>query len=134
MVVNVLGYKEIANQTSYMATAYRIGLLKNITPPPNGKMTQSDASRLIFNAMDISMMISYIADGEIKYETAAGDTPLKAYLGLTYGKGVVTRYLNSTTSESPQKGTKEDEVVIGNTIFKAGDFNFVDKLGYSFGY
>ncbi len=134
MVVNVLGYKEIANQTSYMATAYRIGLLKNITPPQNGKMTQSDASRLIFNAMDISMMISYIADGEIKYETAAGDTPLKAYLGLTYGKGVVTRYLNSTTSESPQKGTKEDEVVIGNTIFKAGDFNFVDKLGYSFGY
>lgn len=78
ILVNILGYSMPANEkggfpTGYMMQAAEIGLMKNVgqTQVP---LTRGDVARLVYNALDVNMMVTSAIGSEQTYEVAKGQT------------------------------------------------------------
>ncbi len=134
MVVAFLGYTVKAEAlggypAGYLACAMQLELLKGVKEIGSNPITRGDMARLVYNALETEMLIpqsygedanGYFADGVV--------TPLEYYMHITRYEGMVTAgYVQEITA--PARELKKDEIVINNTIVKAGETEAAEKVG-----
>ena len=141
IILNILGYQQICNQNGgypegYMSTAANLRLFRGITQTE--PFTKRVAAHLIYNALDIDMLIENAdSSGEIYYisggrtlrdlfENSESDRLVKA-------TGIVTA--NATTwLRQPMKGMREDQVEIDGIVYNAGNTAAQEYLGMEVDY
>lgn len=136
-IVVSLGYGAVANgnggyPTGHMIVAAETGLLKNISS--GNIFTRSDFVELLYNALDVDLMIQSASGEEVVYEVAKGETIRGRHLletadEATYkAKGIVSANVD-TWLDVPVQNMKDDEVMIDGVIYRVGETNAAALLG-----
>lgn len=123
-VVVSLGYGAVANgrggyPTGHMLIAAENGLLKNISQE-NG-FTRGDLVELLYNALDMELMVQSVQDGQLVYEVAKEETIRGRHMKeesdkATYkAKGIVSANAD-TWLDVPVQNMKDDEVMMTGII------------------
>ena len=128
VLVCVLGYASTAIQNGgfpdgYIASAARIGLLKNISfeHPP----TRMNIYTAIYNALDIDMLEKQLKNNEDEYVVVKGKTFRNQYKNneiagsVIKGKGILNADYNFYINE-PLSNIKENQVQIGESLYYIG--------------
>ncbi|MGN0180106.1 MAG: S-layer homology domain-containing protein [Monoglobaceae bacterium] len=128
VLVNVLGYAQIANQEGgFAAVAAKLGL--NISTSDSERMTKEEAAAMISRALDNHPLNEQYTDSDERLYEKSNRTLREHYLSRTSirrGTGVMTgnRYTNFA-GESYVR----DAVEIDGTAYRC-DMNFDDYLGW----
>lgn len=136
-VVVSLGYGAVANSKGgypggHMMVAVDTGLLKNISTE-NG-FTRGDLVELLYNALDVELMVQSTKDGQTVYEVAQDETIRGRHMRengdeATYkAKGIVSANAD-TWLDVPVQNMKDDEVMIDGIIYRTGETNAATLLG-----
>ncbi len=135
IVVCALGYKDIAESKGgypdgYISVASSLNLLNGVGSD-SGVMLRENAARLVYNALDVSL-ITYDYTGGMT--TDSDNTLRKIHETLADGreiivkKGVITaNYELGLVRSIPN--IKENQVEINGEIFNAGDTNAAELVG-----
>ena len=136
-VVVSLGYGAVANgrggyPTGHMLVAAENGLLKNISQ--ENSFTRGDLVELLYNALDMDLMVQSVQDGQLIYEVAKGETIRGRHMKensdeTTYkAKGIVSANAD-TWLDVPVQNMKDNEVMIDGIIYRVGTTNAAALLG-----
>lgn len=128
MLLKVMNYGTYleGSQASVLTVANRAGLLDGVET--TGTMTEGKLAQMIYNSFYIGMLeqVTFGGDGN-RWEVGTNTTLY--YHGLQVQKGLVY-----ATERSPlfYTGTavSAGQILIGNTLYQAGETNAVDYLGY----
>lgn len=130
LLVCALGYEPLAQvgggyPFGYQTIAIEKGITKGI-----GKMADSEnvtrgiIAQLIYNALDVELLKTGSPDGKQVYDTDSEETLMSDFLKVVKVTGVVTGTKDSGAS------VKEDEVEVDGLVYKVGNTNAKDYLGY----
>lgn len=137
ILVNTLGYSTPANAkggfpTGYMMQASEIGLLKNIgqTQIP---LTRGEIARLVYNALDIDMMVLSASGSDARYEVSFGKTLRNDLTDKSAGNlmkmtGIVTATVD-TWLLAPNASITKDQIEVNGKIYEAKDPSFKKYIG-----
>lgn len=136
-VVVSLGYGAVANgqggyPTGHMLVAAQNGLLKNIQTEQ--AFCRGDLVELLYNALDVDLMVQSAQNGQMVYEVADGETIRGRHMlstadETTYkSKGIVSANVD-TWLDVPVSNMKDDEVMIDGIIYRVGTTNAAALLG-----
>ena len=137
ILVNTLGYSMPANAkggfpTGYMMQASEIGLLKNLgqTQIP---LTRGEIARVVYNALDINMMVASSTGSTQTYEVSYGKTLRSDLTDMSAGNlmkmtGIVTATID-TWLLAPVASITEDQVEINGKIYEVQDPSFKQYAG-----
>lgn len=137
ILVNTLGYSALANQkggfpTGYMMQAAEIGLLKNLgeTKIP---LTRGEVARLVYNALDIDMMVVTAGGTSGQYEISPGKTLRNDLMSKGVGSlekltGVVTATID-TWLLAPISSITEEQIEINGKIYEIQDPSWKQYAG-----
>lgn len=134
ILANMLGYKDIAGfegegQAGYIKTAQKIGLNKGIYAESSSELTQKDAFRLIYNALEIPIATIQLEGASFSYSyDANGETAMSFWLGLnkvrdlvkTVGTAAVT--WDITGSRIMTVGNRQLQISEGNYYYGLGKY------------
>ena len=132
MTVNALGYGFMAEEnggypTGYMSVAQSLGMLKGISASAGEPLSRGALAQLVYNSLNVELLKeTYGTDGK-GYEES-DETLLERVFGATKAEGLVTA--NSTTALLGGKALNEGEVAIDGEVFKEGETNAGNNLGY----
>ncbi len=135
IIVTALGYDVKAEglggyPSGYLAAAAQAGILKGVSAAGDNALTRHALAQMLYRALDVELFerTQYGGDSHT-YETQEGVTPLTKYLNYNTISGVITA-TNKTGLFSSASTLREDEVVIANKTFKAGNTGAEEYLGY----
>lgn len=136
-MVRLLGYTAKAQAKGgypggYTLTATDLGLLKNVSYEGCDEgITAGALAEIIYNALDVEMIDSYILENSgITVSGAGKRTILESYLGLKKGGGLLTAFEIFSLSSPLSSALELDEVKIDDETYK---YEF-DGLETYFGY
>ncbi len=137
ILVNTLGYSTAANAkggfpTGYMMQASEIGLLKNLgqTQIP---LTRGEIARLVYNALDIDMVVVTGGGSSTRYEVSVGKTLRNDLTDKSEGNlmkmtGIVTATID-TWLLAPIASITKDQIEINGKIYELKDPSFKQYAG-----
>lgn len=133
-LVTLLGYDaEVkysgANAQEFVRIANRLDItsgvgLKNF----DSKITEEEFAIMLYNCLDIPVMMSVIKDLTMNISTYENETFLSKRHDVYYSKGIVTA--NEYTTLSSPDGIGSGMVNIGNETYYVGNTDACDLLGY----
>lgn len=130
----ILGYDKAAEEkgqwpNGHIAMGTQIGLSKNIGAAAAGSaITRKNSAKMNYNALTINMMEQTGFGNNISYEIT-DKTILADTLKVTKISGQVTA--NSNTSLDGKGSVRENEIKIGNTVYKTSVSDTDSLLGYN---
>lgn len=118
----LLGYKEVAQAeggwiTGFVKVASNIGLNKGLHVSAENPLTQADAMKLLYNALNSDMC---------KTEISNGNPAMKEWLSLNKINGIVKTVGNSTTTNL---STGSKMLTVESISLRTDDKNYSDSLG-----
>lgn len=130
ILLNCLGYDEIAAANGgfpggYIKAATECGINKNAWLMTNSVLTKTDAATLMYNALFVQPIIRSSNRTFIKSEK----TLMENVWDVDSVTGVVTGYENTVIGGG--KTLPDDCVEIDGTVYRAGNTNIKDYLGYT---
>ena len=134
VLVSILGYdvKAVSRggyPTGYILTASELGLLKGIDLSYNDEITKEVFAKLIYNALDIDMMMRKTFGESTEFIVEKGTTILTKNLSYKTNEGKVTgNDITRLFDENPT--VSENRVQINGIVFDKGNTNVQDLLGY----
>lgn len=137
VLVCALGYELYAQRqggypAGYFTVAAEKGLTKQINGTLGSEVNRGMMARLVYNALDIDIMDQTEFGDENQFSIAKDKTILSEKLNIEKGEGrVVATGDTALVGSSPLGNT---EVMIDRRIYKIGDTNIEDFLGYSVTY
>jgi len=136
ILIRALGYEPtVASKGGYpggyLSVATQIGLTKNATSGAEEAVKRGIVANLSNNALTIDLMEQTGFGSDIKYEVV-DKTILEDKLDIIYNKGQITANGYSTLTEG--SALEKDEVSINGEIFKIGESNAGNYLGYYVNY
>ena len=133
IIVSVLGYKEMAQQSGgypsgYMNIAGNLSLLSNVSADAEG-ITRGDIASLVYNALFAKMpYIEFPNSSDSMYDKSE-DTILERVFGLKQAKGLVTEVTGlSLTNESINR-EDYDYIAVGGVRYLTEDTEFKSYFG-----
>ena len=140
-MVRLLGYTAKAQAkggypAGYTLTATDLGLLKNVSYEGCDEgITAGALAEIIYNALDVDMVDSYILDNSgIKVTGLGRRTILESYLGLKKGEGLVTASGIISLTTPLDTALLPEEVKINDETFNHEFESMADFLGYEVEY
>jgi len=91
-------------------------------------ITQGELVRLFARAIDIDILNAVSYGEKVQYEKRVGYTILSKNFNIYKGEGIVNG--NSNTLLNGKSSLRTDEVLIDNIVYKTGQTNAGDLLGY----
>ena len=136
MVVNLLGYRDYAEQTAfplgYLNTANNLRLRPDVSAGIDAFISKGEVAIMLQRALDVNMMAQSIFGENISFTVSNGDTLLhKIFGGGRYG-GLLSA--TETTAISGSKMSQKGTVLIDGKKFYVGDTNAKEYLGYYVNY
>ena len=133
LIVNGLGYEVMTKESSYEQVAQRIKLLRNVSYQAQKYITRHELAHLIYNALEIDIMVQTAFSDNPTYVIEKGTTILSENLKAVKLTGVVTAE-NGTDIYSTVR-TKEGIIHIDRAPYYTGDVSVMGLLGHRvFGY
>lgn len=133
MTIRALGYETVAQQnggypTGYLITAGKLNLTRGVSGSYDNAITLSDASKIVFNAMNAPSLEVYLEYNDDTYMVETNKTILSSVYDVSMVKGVIdgNRYVSLPTG----KGMANDEITINGMRFKEGNTDATNLLGY----
>lgn len=112
IIVKMLGYEIYAEmaggwQSGYSKIAADLGINKGMAAGAGGKLTQKQAIRMIYNALDKNICTLQMQGGtDFKFVTDKGETPMSEWLKIEKTTGLVTSVGEATIlHDSAEKNT-----------------------------
>ncbi len=140
-MVRLLGYTAKAQAKGgypggYTLTATDLGLLKNVSYEGCDEgITAGALAEIIYNALDVEMVDSYILDNSgIKVTGSGKRTILESYLGLKKGEGLVTASGIISLTTPLDTALLPEEVKINDETYNHEYDTMNDFLGYDVEY
>lgn len=133
MSLTALGFEDLSYykggySTGFMTEGARIGLLDGIKKSAGETLTNGDRIKLLYNLLDIDILVQKSFGSSNTYERAENETLLAAYRNILHGKGIVEAdKFSGMYSEAD--GTGDDSVVIENVRYENGETDTSDLLG-----
>ena len=133
VLVEVLGYEKHAEMaggwgTGYAQIAASLGLNDGVTVGMDAEITQSQAMRIIYNALDTNICDPQISGSDdIRLVTDSGKTPMSQWLDIAKTKGVVTHVGNASVSHDSQPS---NTLTVNGVNYYLGEFDALYALGY----
>lgn len=133
MLIVALGYGYYAEQkggypTGYLVLASQNGLIKNIQGEMNQPVKRGIVTKLVFNALDIDLMMqTSFGDESQNYSVVKDKNLLTEYLHITKKTGIVTA--NSETNIYGNALPRDGEVAIDRIYYKVGNTNASELIG-----
>jgi hypothetical protein len=134
ILVGILGYADNANNiggypAGYISVAHTIGLTRGINISMGEALKMEKCTRLLYNALDSDIMEQTSFGDFYKYSIIRGKTLANQYLKV-YKITDVVKANTKTNLLFADDTLADDEIKIGNTIFKIGVTAANDFLGY----
>ena len=140
-MVRLLGYTAKAQAKGgypggYTLTATDLGLLKNVSYEGCDEgITAGALAEIIYNALDVEMVDSYILDNSgIKVTGLGRRTILESYLGLKKGEGLLSAFEIFSLSSPLSSALELDEVKIDDETYKYEFEGLETYFGYEIEY
>lgn len=119
MLMCLLGWDEICKNVGgypigYIQKANEVGLFKKIATT-DGKITKKLAYKLIYNALDAKMLVADKVTQQSTHYVENGMKLLERYRGVKKNEGKFMG--NFSANMAKDKVLKNDEIVIGNSVF-----------------
>lgn len=135
VLLRVLGYEQMSmvnNESDVnaaaMKVAVQIGLLKGITGGSGEFCNAKDYLQMLFNAFDIPVMkVSSISNEISTYQTDINKTMLSEYCDIYKTSNQLTETF--ITSLYGKKNLPDQQVRVGNIVYKVGDTNVWEHIG-----
>ncbi len=136
ILVVCTGYRDIAERdggwpNGYMVTAGKIGLLNNVDV--SVPISRAALYRLLHNALDAKLLSAILGDDEGRMEI--GGTLREALMSGNnterYQQTGVVQANAYTYIGSPISDMREDEVAIGNVLYRVGETNAAELVGHN---
>ncbi len=135
VLINALGYDVFDDgKSTALSHAIDLNLLKNISFNGEGGVTVGQGATLLYNALEVDVATSYMADGKVRISVCEGRNVLNEYLGMEYGSGVITQNAITSLDSFMKKPASKTSVVIDNIIFEVGETDADKLLGYNVQY
>lgn len=133
MTIRALGYETVAQENGgypvgYLMTAEKLNLTRGVDGAYNDPITLSDASKIVFNAMNAPSLEVYLEYNDDTYMVETDKTILSSLYDVSMVKGVIDG--NRYVSLPAGKGVANDEITINGMRFKEGETDATDFLGY----
>jgi|GEM_PF-3045543 len=133
ILVAALGYEPLAKERGgypygYLSIATQLGITKKVNGKIGEPLIRGMFSQLLYNSMTVYMLEREMTTGGISYNTKSQKTILNTVFDAIESNGVVVA--SGKTSLYGESSLKDDEVLIGSTIYKVGETNAADYLGY----
>lgn len=133
MTIRALGYETVAQQNGgypygYTIAGGTINLTQGLSGSYNDVITLREASKLIFNAMNVPTLTFFSEYKDYTYMIETGKTILSSLYDVSLVKGVVDG--NRYVSLPAGNGVSANEVSISNMRFKEGETDATNLIGY----
>ena len=131
MAVCALGYEKIAKYqggypTGYWMIASEEGLFDNLSC--ENLITREQIAQFLYNFIRADYLeVNGIVGDSLKYVKKNGI--MDAHKGIAYGQGIVMA-VNTTGLSVPESLLGEDQVIIGETVYRVGESKAKALLGY----
>ena len=135
ILVLALGYRLQAEKLGgypegYLLLASRLGITKGINAPKSMLLRSGMALQMAFNCLEVDLVEMQISTAqEWEISVAEGANILTQYHKITKGRGVVNKTPVSSLTSAAR--SSEGMVEINGTLYKTGNTNAEDLLGYS---
>lgn len=132
-LVCALGYGIYAEQKGgypwgYLVLASEKGITRNALDQIGKNVKWKALAQMAYNALDVEVLEPTGFGEETKYSSYNGNTLMKKRLDTQKEEGIVTA--TGETGLIGESSLKEDEVEIDGVIYKTGNTNAKDYLGY----
>ena len=133
ILVSALGYRVYAEDkggypTGYLFVAAERGISRHVQARVGAVVSRGMAAELIYQALDVDyMQVVGVGDGAV-YEVREGETILTHLHHLELRQGVVRG--TAETLLTGESYLKEDQVLIDDTVYQAGNTDAASYLGY----
>ena len=128
ILVRLLGYEHLAEQSGYMVVADSIGLLKGLSLKGTDYVTKGAAALLIANALEADALEPASYQPNEGYVTYKKENFAKSAMGIQTDKGVVTA--NEVTPLALGSPAPKESVIINGVTYQQGEMDAADFLGY----
>lgn len=134
MLVTALGYggqavRKGGYPTGYVNIAQKIDLLDKVGASNGLILRRNAAAQLFYNALHLELpLLESISSDDAEFVTRDGVTLLSENLKIKKGEGIVNA--NDVTTLALSGGVADGCVQIGNMVFKEGNTNASDYIGY----
>ncbi|MBQ2889028.1 MAG: S-layer homology domain-containing protein, partial [Clostridia bacterium] len=134
MIVTALGYggqavRKGGYPIGYVSIAQKIDLLDKVGASNGLILRRNAAAQLFYNALHLELpLLESISSDDAEFVTRDGVTLLSENLKIRKGEGIVNA--NDVTTLALSGGVADGCVQIGNMVFKEGNTNASDYIGY----
>ncbi|MBU5451284.1 S-layer homology domain-containing protein [Acetivibrio sp. MSJd-27] len=134
IIVNLVGYTPLAEGKGgypygYILTAEELGITNSLKERNVGENAKRiTITQILYNALEIDMMVATSAGDTPSYEIQKGKTILTYYFKAAKKRGILLSTCDSISHNSSM--LLEDEVKIDDVTYKIGGTNAKDYLGY----
>lgn len=118
-----------AEIADYLSVAKRMDLYRNIEMNVGSSMSYRDAYVLLYNCMTTDFLVSYRTDDDkTAFFKQEGNSAIEGYFGMKVIEGVI----NNTPygAQSAKEYTEQGTVTIGENLFRVGDTDAEQRIGY----
>ena len=134
VLVAVLGYGYPAAEdggypAGYLSTARKIGVLAGMDLDAEKQLSRGETARMFYNSLHIKLMRQTGFGEAAAYEISSNSTLLSDYLKVTDVRGTIRA--NHWVNLDGEYEIAEDQVVIGDKLYYAGNTDIAGKVGYS---
>lgn len=131
VLTSLLGYDKHAQieggwKKGYINIASSLKLNRGISVNADGVITQDQAMKMIYNALDTSICTVAFTDEGVKFASESDETPLNTWLHIDKTEGLVKTVGElSVTRDTASKNT----LTVGTDKFYINDNDYTDYLG-----
>ncbi len=131
IAVCALGYSPLVESgaASYDQKAAELGIFNGVSAPKGDGLTEEAAISIMYNILFAPIM-NYLPDGNsISYSTNQNVLMMNEVYNMYESEGIVTE--NGVTSLYGESNISEDEIRLGDTVYRCGAEEASDLLGYA---
>lgn len=133
IIVSVLGYKEMAQQSGgypsgYMNIAQNLNLLSNVSADAEG-ITRGGIAILVYNSLFAKMPYMEFPNSPDSMYDKSEDTILERVFGLKQAKGLVTEVTGLSLTNESIKRENYDYIVVDGVRYLTEDTNYKSYFG-----
>jgi hypothetical protein len=136
MLVRITGHEHTAMQrggypNGYIITSTQNGISKNVNAQANEPVTRGTVAQLAFNSLTVKLMEQTGFGSESEY-SVVDKTLLSDTLNVYSGVGIITANENVSLTEA--ETTRAGEVMINGNIYRIGNTDAKNLIGYNVTY
>ncbi len=117
--------------TGHIAVATEIGMLDGLSVNQKTAFTVADALRLVYNSINIELLVQKTFSGNIEFGIDENKTLLSVYKKTYFVKGVVTD--NSITGYYGESSLDDEYIAIDGIVYAVDTAGYIDFLGKKVG-